>query len=126
MGSGSTIGERVWRLLRSRSPKETAAFWAILILSYLVLSSLAGLHGVGYTERFDDASRSIAFDLNPFLWFPDVFLHVYPAANPVPFILWWVALSAVLAEAVLVAVRLVRGGSLTEKRAAAVRKTRVL
>ena len=31
--------------------------------------------------------------------------------NPVPFLLWWVALAAVIAEALMVAMRLLRGGA---------------
>jgi hypothetical protein len=111
MGLTEAMGKRVWRLLRSRSTAESAGFWVALILSYLALSFLAGARGVGYTERFDEASRSIAFDLNPFLWFPDVFLHAYPPTNPVPFLLWWVALAALIAEVLMVAMRVLRGGA---------------
>ncbi len=95
-------------LLRSQSPLETAAFWIVLTLSYLALSVLAGTRGIGYGERVDLASRLITFDLNPFLWFPDLFLHVYPPMNPVPFLLWWVALAAVIAEGVMVLTRVLR------------------
>ena len=94
------------RLLRSRSPLETAAFWVVLILSYLALSGLAGTRGIGYSERVDGATNSVTFELNPFLWFPDAFLHADPAANPIPFILWWVVVSILIAEIVMVLYRL--------------------
>jgi hypothetical protein len=89
---------------------ETAGFWIVLTLSYLALSFLAGTRGVGYAERVDVTSRSIVFDLNPFLWLPDLFLHAYPPTNPVPYLVWWVALAAVIAETVMVLFRWVRGG----------------
>ena len=89
---------------------ETAGFWIVLTLSYLALSFLAGIRGVGYAEQVDVTSRSIVFDLNPLLWFPDLFLHAYPPANPVPFLLWWVALGAIIAETVMVVFRWFRGG----------------
>jgi hypothetical protein len=89
---------------------ETAGFWIVLTLSYLALSFLAGARGIGYAERVDPASRSIAFDLNPFLWLPDLFLHAYPPTNPVPFLLWWVLLAALIAESVMVLMRILRGG----------------
>lgn len=111
MGSTDAMGKRIWRLLRSHSLVESVGFWVALILSYLALSSLAGAPGIGYSERVDMAHRSITFDLNPFLWFPDVFLHAYPPTNPVPFLLWWVALAAVIAEALMVGMRLLRGGA---------------
>ncbi|TLZ53610.1 MAG: hypothetical protein E6K17_09400 [Methanobacteriota archaeon] len=110
MGSTKTLGDGIWRLLRSRSLMETAVFWIVLVLVYLAISGLAGLRGVGYTERVDEASRSIAFDLNPVLWLPDLFLHAYPPTDPVPFLLWWVVLAAVIAEALMVVIRIFRGG----------------
>ena len=109
MGFADSKGVGRLRLLRSHSPLEVAAFWIILTLSYLALSFLAGARGIGYAERVDSASRAIAFELNPFLWFPDVFLHAYPPTNPVPFLLWWVALSVVIAEIVMVVMRILRG-----------------
>lgn len=110
MGFADAKGVGRSRLLRSHSTLEVAAFWTVLTLSYLALSFLAGARGIGYAERVDPASRAIAFDLNPFLWFPDVFLHSYPPTNPVPFLLWWVVLSVVIAEAVMVLMRILRGG----------------
>ena len=110
MGFASSKGVGRLRLLRSHSPLEVAAFWIILTLSYLALSFLAGARGIGYAERIDPSSRAIAFDLNPSLWFPDVFLHAYPPTNPMPFLLWWVALSVVIAEVVMVVMRILRGG----------------
>ena len=110
MGSTKTLGDGIWRLLRSRSLMETAVFWIVLVLVYLAISGLAGLRGVGYTERVDEASRSIAFDLNPVLWLPDLFLHAYPPTDRIPFLLWWVVLAAVIAEALMVVIRIFRGG----------------
>jgi len=97
------------RLLRSQSLRETVAFWVVLILSYLALSSFAGANGIGYSERVDAASRTVAFDLNPVLWFPNLFLNTDPAANPVPFMAWWVVLAILIAEVFMVAFRIVRG-----------------
>ena len=108
---GWLMGVGRLRILRSRSPIETAAFWIVLAMSYLTLSFLAGARGIGYAERVDPASRTIAFDLNPFLWFPDLFLHAWPPSNPVPFLLWWVVLAAVIAEGVMVLMRFLRGGA---------------
>ena len=111
MGSTRSMGENVWWLLRSRPLTESATFWIVLIIVYLTVSSLAGLRGVGYSERIDESSRSIAFDLNPVLWLPNLFLHTDPAANPVPFMVWWVLLAILVAEVVMVAFRMVRGPS---------------
>jgi len=85
------------RLLRSRSPTEAVAFWALVILSYLAIYGLS----------------SISFDLNPFLWFPDLILRNNPAANPVPFLLWWVLLAFIVAEVVMVGFRVLRPGPRT-------------
>ena len=94
------------RFLRSRSPRETAAFWIVLIVSYLALAFLAGVRGIGYSERADTASQSITFELNSFLWLPDVWLRADPAANPVPFLLWWVVIATFTAGIVMVLFRL--------------------
>ncbi|GEM_PF-5479473 len=110
MGLADAMGVGRLRLLRSQSPMEIAGFWIVLTLSYLALSFLAGARGIGYAERIDPVTRSIAFDLNPFLWFPDLFLHAYPPTNPVPFLFWWVVLSALIAQAVMVLLRILRGG----------------
>ena len=110
MGSSTAMGDGIWRLLRSRSPMESAVFWIVLALVYLAISGLAGVRGVGYTERVNEANRSIAFDLNPVLWLPDLFLHAYPPTEPVPFLVWWVVLATVIAEAVMVLMRIFRGG----------------
>ena len=97
------------RLLRSQSRRETAAFWTVLILSYLALSFLAGANGIGYSERVDATSRTVTFELNPFLWLPNLFLHTDPAVNPVPFMAWWVVLAILIAEVFMVVYRMVRG-----------------
>ena len=110
MGLARAMRNGIWRLLRSRSPTESAVFWIVLTLVYLAIYGLAGVRGVGYTERVDEANRSIAFELNPVLWLPDVFLHAYPPMDPVPFLVWWVVLAAVIAEAVMVLMRILRGG----------------
>jgi len=94
------------RFLRSQSPRETAAFWIVLIVSYLALAFLAGVRGIGYSERADTASQSITFELNSFLWLPDVWLRADPAANPVPFLLWWVVIATFTAGIVMVLFRL--------------------
>jgi hypothetical protein len=109
MGSVATMGVGAMRLLRSRSPLEAAAFWTVLILVYLALAALAGTRGIGYSERVDTARGSIAFELNPFLWLPRLVPGADPATNPVPFLLWWVLLAALIAEVLMVPVRL-RGG----------------
>ena len=94
------------RLLRSQSPRETLAFWTVLILSYLTLALLAGLRGIGYAEHVDTPSKSITFEFNPFLWLPDVFLHADPSTNPVPFMLWWVLVATLTAGIVMILFRL--------------------
>jgi len=94
------------RLLRSQSPRETLAFWTVLILSYLTLALLAGLRGIGYSEHVDTPSKSITFEFNPFLWLPDVFLHADPSTNPVPFMLWWVLVATLTAGVVMILFRL--------------------
>jgi len=105
MGIGPT------RLLRSRSPTEAAAFWIVMILSYLALYGLAETSGVGFSERVDPATNTVSFDLNSFLWLPDFFLRADPATNPAPFLLWWVLLAGVVAEIVMVVFRFLRGGT---------------
>ena len=94
------------RFLRSQSPRETAGFWIVLIVSYLTLAFLAGVRGIGYSERVDTASQSITFELNSFLWLPDIWRRADPAANPVPFLLWWVVIATFMAGVVMVLFRL--------------------
>src|SRR3989442_5824628 len=101
MGSGAAMGVGPTRLLRSRSAAEAAAFWVVLILTYLAMYGLAETPGIGYSERLDPATSSISFDLNSFLWFPELPLQADPATNPVPFLLWWVLLALVVAEVVM-------------------------
>src|SRR2546428_13159391 len=101
MAFAAARGVRAMRFLRSRSPRETAAFWIVLIVSYLALAFLAGVRGIGYSERADTASQSITFELNSFLWLPDVWLRADPAANPVPFLLWWVVIATFTAGAAI-------------------------
>lgn len=106
MAFAAARGVRAMRFLRSQSPRETAAFWIVLIVSYLALAFLAGVRGIGYSERADTASQSITFELNSFLWLPDVWLRADPAANPVPFLLWWVVIATFTAGIVMVLFRL--------------------
>jgi len=113
MGLAGAMGVGRMRLLRSRSSTEAVAFWGLLILSYLAIYGLSETLGVGYSERLDPATASISFDLNPFLWFPDLILRNNPAANPVPFLLWWVLLAFIVAEVVMVGFRVLRPGPRT-------------
>jgi len=106
MAFAAARGVRAMRFLRSQSPRETAAFWVVLIVSYLTLAFLAGVRGIGYSERVDTTSQSITFELNSFLWLPDVWLRADPAANPVPFLLWWVVIATFTAGIVMVLFRL--------------------
>src|SRR5213593_4332091 len=106
MAFATARGVRAMRFLRSQSPRETAAFWIVLIVSYLTLALLAGVRGIGYSERVDTTSQSITFELNSFLWLPDVWLRADPAANPVPFLLWWVVIATFMAGLVMVLFRL--------------------
>src|SRR2546428_8606279 len=124
MAFATARGVRAMRFVRSQSPREPAAFWIVLIVSYLALVFLAGVRGIGYSERADTASQSITIELNSFLWLPDVWLRADPAANPVPFLLWWVVIATFTAGVVMGLFRLLfprdtRPPGIAEKRAPA-------
>jgi len=119
------MGERAWRLLRSSSPGEVAAFWTVLIVVYLILFILAMTFRIGYSQHIVECDHKLCavFDYQPVLWLPILFLQT---PLPVPewvYILWWYLLAALVTEGVFVAGRFLAERKVSRPRARPVRST---
>jgi len=115
MGEGNSSAGRTLRSIASKTPREAVIFWALAIVLYLVMSTLATARGIGYSER--DTGGTIVFDYNGFLWLPTAVAGGDGFANPVPAIVWWALFAVVVAKALVLVVRFFTVGATARKKA---------
>lgn len=97
----------LWPRLRHRSAAEAAGFWSVLILTYLGLSQLSTIRGIGYVEVVACGGDCVVFDYHDVLWLPQTLGGGDPVLYPAQSLLWWVLLSALVASSVVLVSRLV-------------------
>ncbi len=114
MGEGTSSAGRALRSIASRTPREAVIFWALAIVLYLVVSTLATARGIGYSER--DTGGTIAFDYNGFLWLPTAIGGGDGFANPIAPIVWWALFAVVVAKALMLVVRFFTVGATARKK----------
>ena len=115
MGEGSSSAGQALRSIASKTPREAVIFWALAIVLYLVMSTLATARGIGYSER--DTGGTIVFDYNGFLWLPNAIAGGDGFANPVPAIVWWALFAVIVGKVLVLAVRFVTVGATARKKA---------
>jgi hypothetical protein len=65
------LSKKVWEFIQAKSKRERVIFWLLVLVSFVTLSYVAHLEGIGWRScECITIPGGVVWDLNPLIWAP--------------------------------------------------------